>query len=97
MVYEDEDVLAFRDINPQAPVHILLIPRKHISTLTELKYEDSPVTAKIFRVAAKLAGQENIARSGFRVVANCNADAGQAVFHIHFHLLGGRRMKWPPG
>jgi histidine triad (HIT) family protein len=97
IVFEDDKVIAFRDIDPQAPVHILIVPRKHVPTLMDLTDEDKEIIGYIYLVAKKLAQKEGVAKKGFRVVANCNADAGQAVFHIHFHLLGGRRLSWPPG
>jgi len=96
-VYEDEDAFAFRDINPQAPTHILIIPKRHIATTNDLTPADAELVGKLFIVAKKLAADEGIAESGYRAVFNCNADAGQAVFHIHVHLLGGRAMTWPPG
>ena len=96
-VFEDDKVIAFRDINPQAPVHILIVPRRHIATLMDLTEKDKEIVGHIYLVAKKLAEKEGVSEKGFRVVANCNADAGQAVFHIHFHLLGGRRLQWPPG
>jgi len=97
IVYEDNRVVAFRDINPQAPVHLLIVPKKHIATIMDLTTEDKDLIGEIHLVAQKLASQESIAQCGFRLVENCNADAGQAVFHIHFHLLGGRKLLWPPG
>lgn len=97
VVYRDDSVIAFRDINPKAPVHILIIPRKHIATLVDLQEGDGPVLGEIFRVAAKLADEHGVAKSGFRVVVNCGEDAGQSVFHLHYHLLGGRHLSWPPG
>ncbi|MCG8015832.1 MAG: histidine triad nucleotide-binding protein [Candidatus Thiodiazotropha sp. 'RUGA'] len=96
-VYEDDDVLAFRDINPQAPCHVLIIPKKHISTLNDLSGEDAELMGKLYLAAAKVAKQEGIDEAGYRTVMNCNEQAGQTVFHIHLHLLGGRRMNWPPG
>ncbi|MCG7864789.1 MAG: histidine triad nucleotide-binding protein [gamma proteobacterium symbiont of Stewartia floridana] len=96
-VYEDDDVLAFRDINPQAPCHVLIIPKKHISTLNDLTEEDAELVGKLYLAAAKVAKQEGIDEAGYRTVMNCNEQAGQTVFHIHLHLLGGRRMNWPPG
>ncbi len=96
-VYEDEDVLAFRDIKPQAPVHILIIPKRHIAMLADATEEDERLLGKLLLVASKLAKQEGIADSGFRVVVNNGPDSGQDVFHIHVHLLGGRKMGWPPG
>jgi histidine triad (HIT) family protein len=97
LVYEDPSVIAFKDIGPKAPVHILIVPRKHIASLLDLGPEDRELVGDIFRVAAKLAQEQGIANKGFRVVVNCGADAGQTVFHLHYHLLGGRHMNWPPG
>lgn len=97
LAYEDNDVLAFYDINPQAPKHILVIPKKHIESLNTLVPEDSAVIANIYQVIPQIARTEGIAESGYRVVANTNRDAGQAVAHLHFHILGGRQMQWPPG
>ena len=97
IVYQDEDVLAFQDINPQAPTHILCIPRKHISTTNELTEDDEAVTGKLLLTASQLAKQLGFAEDGYRLVMNCNGHAGQTVFHIHLHLLGGRHMSWPPG
>jgi histidine triad (HIT) family protein len=97
VVYRDDSVIAFRDINPKAPVHILIIPRKHIATLLDLEQSDSVVLGNIFRVANKLADEQGIAKDGFRVVVNCGEDAGQTIFHLHYHLLGGRHLSWPPG
>lgn len=96
-VYEDEEILAFRDVNPQAPVHILVIPKRHIETCNDLGDEDAALVGRLMLVAARLAAEEGIAESGYRTVFNCNAGAGQSVFHLHLHLLGGRRMGWPPG
>jgi len=97
IIYETDSVLAFNDINPQAPHHILIIPKKHIPTLNDLKNEHRNLVGEIFLAASKLASDLGISKSGYRTVMNCNADAGQAVFHIHLHLLGGRQMTWPPG
>jgi histidine triad (HIT) family protein len=97
IVYQDESLVAFRDINPKAPVHLLIIPRKHIANLMDLAPNDGPVIGQIFQLAAKLARQHGIADTGFRVVVNHGADAGQSVFHLHYHLLGGRSLGWPPG
>ena len=97
IVYQDNSVVAFKDINPKAPVHLLIVPRKHIVTLLDLQQEDKSLIGDIFSVANQLAKDRGIARDGFRVVVNCGAGAGQSVFHIHFHLLGGRPMTWPPG
>lgn len=97
IVYEDEKVVAFKDINPQAPVHLLILPRKHISGVTQIKEEDKELIGHIFLVAQKIARDFSIHQCGFRVVVNSGPDSGQAVFHLHFHLLGGRSLKWPPG
>ncbi len=97
LVYQDDSVVAFKDIGPKAPVHILIVPRKHIPTLLDLEPSDGPLVGEIFRVAAKLAAEQGIAEKGFRVVVNSGADAGQTVFHLHYHLLGGRHLGWPPG
>jgi histidine triad (HIT) family protein len=97
IVYQNDAVVAFNDIRPQAPVHILIVPRKHIPSLLDLGPEDGPVVESIFDAAARIARQREIADSGFRVVVNCGADAGQTVFHLHYHLLGGRHLRWPPG
>ena len=97
IVYEDAQLVAFRDITPQAPTHILLIPRRHISTLNDLTAEDDGLVGEMTRRAAAIAKDQGLAERGYRVLFNCNADAGQTVFHIHMHLLGGRRLGWPPG
>ncbi len=97
IVYETETVLAFRDINPQAPTHVLIIPKKHIETLADMAEEDVLLMGEIMLVAKKVAEIEGVAESGYRTVFNCKQDAGQEVYHIHLHLLGGRKMKWPPG
>jgi histidine triad (HIT) family protein len=97
VIYEDEHAVAFEDVNPQAPVHTLVIPRKHIPTLLDIKDEDGGLVAHLFKVANKIANDKGIAERGFRVVTNCNPQAGQTVYHIHFHILGGRSMHWPPG
>ncbi|MDH5408389.1 MAG: histidine triad nucleotide-binding protein [Gammaproteobacteria bacterium] len=96
-VYEDEDIVAFEDIAPQAPTHILCIPRKHISTVNDLNEVDAALTGKLSLVASKIAKQRGLANSGYRLVMNCNEHGGQTVFHIHLHLLAGRAMSWPPG
>lgn len=96
-VYEDTDVLAFNDINPQAPVHMLVIPKKHIATLNDLSPEHAALVGQLFLAAAKIAKEAGVADSGYRTVMNCNADAGQSVFHVHLHVLGGRSLRWPPG
>ena len=97
IVYQDEDVVAFRDINPQAPVHILLILRRHIPSMADVTPEDGPLLGIVFSVAAKLAHKLGVDEGGYRVVTNVGRDAGQSVFHLHFHLLGGRKFTWPPG
>jgi len=97
VVYRDERVVAFKDINPQAPVHILIIPRKHVAGVLDIAPEDNGLIGTIFEVAARLARENGIADGGFRLVVNSGSDAGQSVFHLHFHLIGGRRMSWPPG
>jgi histidine triad (HIT) family protein len=97
IVYRDDEVVAFHDIRPEAPVHILIVPRKHIPSLSSLEPGDVPVLGAIFTAAAKLAKELGVAESGYRVVVNNGADAGQSVFHLHYHLLGGRPMGWPPG
>jgi histidine triad (HIT) family protein len=96
-VYEDEHVVAFRDINPQAPVHILIIPRKSIPTLNHAEEADAELLGHLLLAAAKVARAAGIADSGYRTVINCNAAAGQTVFHLHLHVLGGRPLQWPPG
>ncbi|NLJ84996.1 MAG: histidine triad nucleotide-binding protein [Firmicutes bacterium] len=97
IVYEDDMVLAFRDINPQAPVHILVIPKKHIPTIADLEDGDQGLLGHIHLVIRDLAEKEGIAEHGYRVVINCRESAAQSVFHVHFHLLGGRSFGWPPG
>ena len=97
VVYENDDVLAFRDVNPQAPTHILVIPRQHIATTNDLEADDAAVVGKMMLAAKQIAADEGFAAEGYRLVLNCNEGAGQTVFHIHMHLLGGRRLTWPPG
>jgi histidine triad (HIT) family protein len=97
IVYQDEDVVAFEDINPQAPKHILLIPRQHIASIADLMLNDGPILAKLFITAQKLAHDMGIDEGGYRFLTNVGPDAGQSVFHLHFHLLGGRKFGWPPG
>ncbi|MCD6459256.1 histidine triad nucleotide-binding protein [bacterium] len=96
-IYEDDQIFAFHDINPQAPVHVLIISKKHISGIPQLVIDDDALIGKIMRTAHKIAQQLNVADQGYRVVVNSGRNAGQEVFHIHFHLLGGRSMNWPPG
>lgn len=97
VVYEDEDVLAFKDINPQAPIHLLIIPKNHLSSIMEVDEDSSDIVKKIVKVAQSLARENNIDKKGFRLVVNTGDDGGQTVHHLHFHLLGGRFMTWPPG
>ena len=97
IVYEDEYIMAFRDINPQAPVHILIIPKQHISTLNDFKDHDAELVGKLILTAKNLAAKEGIAKDGYRTGFNCNLAAGQTVYHVHLHLLGGRKFTWPPG
>jgi histidine triad (HIT) family protein len=97
IVHQDEKVVAFRDVNPQAPTHILIVPREHIATTNDLQESHDGLMGHILRTAKDLAAGEKIGERGYRVVLNCLAEAGQSVFHLHFHLLGGRPMKWPPG
>ncbi len=97
IVYRDNEVVAIRDINPQSPVHTLIVPVKHISTINDLDQDDERLIGKMFSTAKTLAIKEGIAMRGYRLVLNCNQEAGQSVYHIHLHLLGGRWMKWPPG
>lgn len=92
IVYEDEEILAFRDIHPAAPVHILIIPKKHIKSIMELSLEDEKVIGKIYSVIQQIAKQENIAQEGFRVIINCGENGGQEVGHLHFHLIGGKKL-----
>ncbi|HEY7163077.1 MAG TPA: histidine triad nucleotide-binding protein [Candidatus Binatia bacterium] len=97
IVYRDQSVVAFKDIGPKAPVHLLIIPRKHIASVLDIAPEDGPLIGEIYRVAAKLARDNGLGDKGFRVVVNSGPDAGQTVFHLHYHLLGGRQFSWPPG
>ena len=97
IVYEDEHVIAFNDINPQAPHHILIIPRRHIATLNDIDPEDSDLLGNLFLAARNIAQQLGVSENGYRVVMNCNRDAGQTVFHLHLHFLAGRPLHWPPG
>jgi len=97
VVYQDDDVIAFRDLNPQAPTHVLVIPRKHIATLHDAEAEDAQLLGRLFLGAQQVAEASGIAESGYRTVVNCGAGAGQSVFHVHLHVLGGRALGWPPG
>lgn len=96
-VYEDDDLIAFEDINPQAPLHVLVIPRQHIATLNDLDTDSDALVGSMVRRAAAIARDRGYDTRGYRTVFNSNADAGQTVFHIHLHVLGGRRFSWPPG
>jgi histidine triad (HIT) family protein len=97
IVYETQEILAFRDINPQAPTHILIIPKEPIRTMNDIQEDHAELIGRMFLVAAELAKREGFSEDGYRVVMNCNRAGGQAVYHIHLHLLGGRQMTWPPG
>ncbi len=97
VVHQDADVVAFRDIAPQAPTHVLLIPRRHIASALDLTEEDAPLVGALLGTASRIARQEGIAEDGYRVVTNVGRDGGQSVEHLHFHLMGGRRFAWPPG
>ena len=97
IVYENDIVLAFNDINPIAPVHILIIPKEHIATLNDLEEKHTQTMGKLFLAAKKIASEKGFSESGYRTVFNCNKDAQQTVFHIHLHLIAGRQMIWPPG
>lgn len=97
VVFENDNIVAFRDLNPQAPVHVLIVPRRHIATLNDLTEKDAALMGEIIIAAKSLAAKEGIEKDGYRLVWNCNRNGGQAVFHIHLHLLGGRVFRWPPG
>ena len=97
IVHSSERIVAFKDINPQAPTHVLVLPRRHIATLNDLTEEDDALVGELVRTAGAIAKKNGHADAGYRAVFNCHADAGQTVFHIHLHLLGGRKMAWPPG
>ncbi len=97
VVYEDNEIIAFRDISPQAPVHILIVPKKHIPSVNDLSEVDDVLIGRIHRVSKKIAKDESCVETGFRLVLNTGPDAGQAVEHLHFHLFGGRKFSWPPG
>lgn len=96
-IYENDDVYAFRDINPQAPLHALIIPKKHIAMINDVEAEDAEIMGQLFIAAKKIAKQEGYAEEGYRTVMNCGEAAGQTVFHVHLHLLAGRGLTWPPG
>jgi histidine triad (HIT) family protein len=97
IVYEDDRVLAFNDTNPQAPTHVLVVPKRHIASLNDLSVEDDQLVGELVRRAAAIAKERGMSAGGFRTVFNTNRDGGQTVFHVHLHLLGGRSMRWPPG
>jgi histidine triad (HIT) family protein len=97
IVHQDDQLVAFKDINGQAPLHVLIVPRRHIPSLNDLGPDDDALVGEMIRRAAALAGEHGVAERGYRTVFNCNADAGQSVFHIHLHVLGGRTLAWPPG
>jgi histidine triad (HIT) family protein len=97
LVHQDDQLIAFKDINPQAPLHLLIVPRRHIATLNDLSPEDDGLVGSMFRRAAALAAEHGYADRGYRAVFNCNREAGQTVFHVHLHLLAGRGLGWPPG
>ena len=97
IVHDDGRMIAFEDVNPQAPVHCVIIPKAHIERLSDVTAAEAPLVGEMALVASKIAAEKGIAESGYRIVINCNKDAGQAVFHIHMHLLGGRHLSWPPG
>jgi histidine triad (HIT) family protein len=97
IIYESETAIGFRDINPQAPTHVLIIPRKHIATINEIADEDQSIVGSLYSAAREIAASEGLTDEGYRAVMNCNEAAGQTVFHIHLHLLGGRSLGWPPG
>ena len=97
VIWESDSAVAFRDINPQAPTHVLVIPKRHVATINDLSDDDRETVGDLFIAAKRIAADEGLAEDGYRVVMNCNAAAGQTVFHIHLHLLGGRQMTWPPG
>jgi histidine triad (HIT) family protein len=97
VIYESDTAIAFRDINPQAPTHVLIIPRKHIATINDIETDDFQIVGSLYAAAREIAVQEGFSEEGYRAVMNCNEAAGQTVFHIHLHLLGGRTFTWPPG
>ncbi len=97
IVYQSDELVGFRDLNPQAPTHVLIIPRRHISTVNDIAESDAELIGQLFVAAREIAAQEGISEPGYRLTMNCNAGAGQSVFHVHLHLLGGRQFTWPPG
>lgn len=96
-VYENDSVVAFQDLNPVAPMHVLVIPKKHISTINDLQHEDATLIGEMYLAAKQIAAENGLSERGYRTVMNCNEESGQTVFHIHLHVLGGRSMTWPPG
>jgi len=96
-VYEDDSIIAFDDVNPQAPVHVLIIPKRHIDKISSVSLEDESLLGRMMLKAKSIAEDKGIDKSGYRIVVNCEKDAGQLVFHVHMHILGGRKFKWPPG
>jgi histidine triad (HIT) family protein len=97
IVHEDDLVVAFRDVNPQAPLHVLIVPRRHVATVNDLREDHGEALSRLFLAAAKIARDQGVDEGGYRLVVNCNEGAGQSVFHLHMHVLGGRAMQWPPG
>ncbi len=97
VVYEDEQCLAFHDVSPQAPVHILVIPKKEIASIDDLSAEDEQLVGHLFLVIQQIAREQGLAENGYRVICNCGEGGGQTVFHLHYHLMGGRNLEWPPG
>ncbi len=97
IIYESDTVIAFRDINPRAPMHVLIVPREHISTINDIDTEHEAIVGSLFTAARDIAAQEGVSEEGYRAVMNCNSDGGQSVFHLHLHVLGGRMLTWPPG
>lgn len=97
IVYENDDVLAFKDLNPQAPIHLLIIPKRRIPTINDMQEQDTELLGKLFLAAKEISAELGVAENGYRVVMNCNEAAGQTVFHVHLHFLAGRNFSWPPG
>lgn len=97
IVYEDGSLVGFRDLQPQAPTHVLVIPKRHVTTMNDITESDSKLLSDMLQACRKIAQDENLSQKGYRIVINCNEDGGQSVFHLHAHLLGGRKMSWPPG
>lgn len=97
IIFENDDILAFEDTRPQAPVHILFVPKRHIDKVADMKDADGPLMGKMILAAKDIAARKKIDESGYRIILNCNRDAGQEVFHLHMHLMGGRKFSWPPG